>query len=381
MIKIDVLPVMADLLTAPKLDPKEEKVDAVSSAFPLLIAALLGEQPKLYLGEEIQGQAPLPEDGVTFQPVCGESVIPYFNEEQIERINDGGPFETPLANINAEDGEGEAFHWGAPDTTPISQLDNEPAGHLEDMPCEEGGTALGIFPEERESTRDLALEKTHLPRQLASSEGSLEYKATKIESETLKTKISTPKGEGETPHKGAPDYPLGQEDSQSVEIFSPATKADIQVGQETLEAPSIDLARDNLLPELVSHVKMMREKGETQLKIQLKPEHLGRLRLEFLYREGKVSTHLVTKNHQVRELILSHLTELRETLNQQNILPENMDIDVFVDGQGLENETTAQGEGGTRQQAFRSFPPKVKGNHGQTYSDIELEAGGLNYLI
>jgi len=363
----------------PKLELEEEKPGAISAAFALLLSALLGDQSELLLLNETTGQALL-EGHNNLLPV-NEETIPLLAEGQPEQSDVNAIFETIIPNMTKEENETKAAYLGDTDTVSSLQADDETDDRMPDILPGEDKSNVEVSLHRQEYIQELPPDKIELSEQADSNKDPLEKSINREQSEVTKPKISLAEEENETTGKGNLDFPSFLDDSNSSSILTTEVESKIQPQQETLEAPTIEVNSDDLVERLVSKVKMVQEQGETQLEIQLKPEYLGKLRLEFLYREGKVSTHLVTKNPQVRELLLSHLPELRETLNQQSVLQENMDIDVFVDQQGVGHETSGQEYNGNKQQPIKTLPPEVKGNNSRIYSDVELTVAGLNYLI
>ena len=68
--------------------------------------------------------------------------------------------------------------------------------------------------------------------------------------------------------------------------------------------------------------------------IHLRPEALGKIRLEVLVENSMASAQVLAENHNVRQSILNDLSLLRETLAQQGIQLENFDV---RDGQSQAN--------------------------------------------
>lgn len=371
-------------MTAPvigsKLETEEEEPKAISDAFSLLLLALVGDQSELPWCNETNGPTPQ-GDGGNLQAVNEGIRLLDPAERQTEWPEVDALFEARLPGLGQDECAAQGIHGWAQDQKLTVQEDDMVDERRPDILPRKDEDNSGILAQKQGHRQGLSPTKAKLPDQVDGYRSILRTVKNQAETSTIKSKTRAFKGEGETTNKVNSDFSFFRDDSDSAPVFTTAVRSEIQLRQEALEAPTSEVSSRDLVKELVSKVKMVREKGETQLEIQLKPEYLGKLRLEFVYKEGKVSTHLITKNPQIRELLLGHLPKLRETLNQQSVLQENIDIDVFVDQQGLEQETSSQEYNEGKQQAFKPFPPKVKGNDRQFYSDVELAIAGLNYLI
>ncbi|HHW54380.1 MAG: flagellar hook-length control protein FliK [bacterium] len=143
----------------------------------------------------------------------------------------------------------------------------------------------------------------------------------------------------------------------------------------------LDVAQPDFMDRLVARVELARERGETQLSIQLKPEALGKMQVEFVYRKGSLSTRLVVENQEVRELLAAHLPALQETLSQQGLQLDSVAVDVLVDQQGG-GDTGSQGNPWLYQQGA-PFTPGNRGSSDEewTGSGPILSREGFDYLV
>ncbi|MGI6576336.1 MAG: flagellar hook-length control protein FliK [bacterium] len=142
-----------------------------------------------------------------------------------------------------------------------------------------------------------------------------------------------------------------------------------------------ELTLTNITEELIAKVQFVRFGGETQLEIQLKPEILGKLKVELHHQEGKLSARFITGNIQVKELLATELPALRESLLHQNMQQTPMEVDIFLDYQ--ESGDTS-GQANDFHQWQRQLP------NGQITGDAEQELllavepigkGVINYLV
>ncbi|ACB84980.1 flagellar hook-length control protein FliK [Natranaerobius thermophilus] len=86
---------------------------------------------------------------------------------------------------------------------------------------------------------------------------------------------------------------------------------------------------NNLREAILQQVNLEQEGDTHTLKMKLKPEQLGQLRMQFSYQDGELKGHIFTQNAQARDVIQANLVELRNQLGEQGL--EFNELDVSVD--------------------------------------------------
>ena len=77
---------------------------------------------------------------------------------------------------------------------------------------------------------------------------------------------------------------------------------------------------------------IMTANGESRTRLNLHPPELGRLQIEISVESNKLSATLVTETQVVKELMESHLGQLRQHLSQHDLHLENFQVSVGTDG-------------------------------------------------
>lgn len=85
---------------------------------------------------------------------------------------------------------------------------------------------------------------------------------------------------------------------------------------------------DNLLKEVAQKTKFILKENGSEIKIQLKPEILGKMILKISLEKGEMHAKALVDNTQAKQLIDNNLTQLKETLKEQGI--EVKTFEVFV---------------------------------------------------
>ena len=93
---------------------------------------------------------------------------------------------------------------------------------------------------------------------------------------------------------------------------------------------------------------------ETSMEMQLNPEHLGKIYLNITEKEGAVRAQIMTQNTVVKEALETQLVELRQSLNQQGIKVDAIEVTVSTHEFEQNLEQNARHEEQMRQQMEES---------------------------
>ncbi len=98
------------------------------------------------------------------------------------------------------------------------------------------------------------------------------------------------------------------------------------------QAPTADPVLDvkvntqNVIDQIVQSAKMVKGDGTSQLEIQLRPEHLGKVTLLLTATEDGVTARIKAQSEQVRGMLTSGLTDLVASLKDMGINMKHIDI-------------------------------------------------------
>ena len=128
-------------------------------------------------------------------------------------------------------------------------------------------------------------------------------------------------------------------------------KAVVEFSDNNVRLYSIkDIAR-----EIVEQVRIMTKPGQTTMELKLYPEHLGKVSLTISSNEeGAVSARMVVENEAAKEAVEGQMFSLKETLTQQGIRVESIEVTVagysFEQNGGSDEHDNTQhkNEGGGR---------------------------------
>jgi flagellar hook-length control protein FliK len=119
-------------------------------------------------------------------------------------------------------------------------------------------------------------------------------------------------------------------------------------------APTQPLPREEVVQQIVDSARLRLGSGQSEMRIQLKPEHLGRVQLNIATEQQQVVVKVVADLPMVKELLESNLHHLRTELQGQGLEIHKFDVSVGGDSgaQNREQQAWGQQPGGRRQGAF-----------------------------
>lgn len=89
--------------------------------------------------------------------------------------------------------------------------------------------------------------------------------------------------------------------------------------------------KDNLLQQIVNKVKVDVKNNNSQIKINLKPNILGEMSIKLSMDEGVITAKAIVQDYQVKQLVESNLSQLKDNLEKQGIDITNFEVSVGQD--------------------------------------------------
>lgn len=90
--------------------------------------------------------------------------------------------------------------------------------------------------------------------------------------------------------------------------------------------------------QLIQFSKITVQEGKSQVEIQLKPEYLGKVQLQLTLEEGILTAKFLVENQAVGRMLESNLTDLRQSLQEQGLKFEQVQVEVGTGGFAQEQE-------------------------------------------
>lgn len=146
-------------------------------------------------------------------------------------------------------------------------------------------------------------------------------------------------------------------------------------------------ARENesIPAQIVQQARMIRTAENTEMVINLKPEHLGQLTLRVsVSQNGAVNASFYSDNAQVRAVIENSLVQLRQELNDQGLKVDNVQVSSYLNDSGLMNGQGGQAWQQNQQQSANrriDFDALQEEVDAVTPNDENISADGVDYKV
>lgn len=107
--------------------------------------------------------------------------------------------------------------------------------------------------------------------------------------------------------------------------------------------PTLDVReRETLLPKLVQNLESLVTEERTEVRIQLRPEHLGELKIKLSVERGIMMAEFVVQNETVRGIIASQLAQLYTALEEQGTPLSQVMINIGLGERHAQEEQQSQ---------------------------------------
>lgn len=105
--------------------------------------------------------------------------------------------------------------------------------------------------------------------------------------------------------------------------------------------------------QMISKSGLVAQNGRAEIRLELKPEYMGKLFLRLSLENGTINAKFLVENQQVRNLIENNMPQLKQSLADQGISWQEASVDVGGSGSGLFHEDSDRG---TRKWASQYSP-------------------------
>ncbi len=114
---------------------------------------------------------------------------------------------------------------------------------------------------------------------------------------------------------------------------------------ETIYTPDMD----RIYEQVTESLKLNMSEDVTEMEMSLHPASLGNVRIQVAARDGVVTANFLTQNEQVKAVLESQLVELKQSMNEQGIKVEA--IEVSVAAHAFEENLSKEGDNSSEYEA------------------------------
>jgi len=155
-------------------------------------------------------------------------------------------------------------------------------------------------------------------------------------------------------------------------LLSPSkTGLDVQTSSAQLPASNVD--PQDLVEQIVKNVELLNKASSSEMKIQLKPEFLGKMMIKIAIEDGVVTARFTTESQQVKHLLEANMGSLKQSLESQGLRVDRTEVNVQLDNGGA-----FHGNDSGRQQMWQEYAER--NNYNRLSSQARDEYGGVQDL-
>lgn len=140
---------------------------------------------------------------------------------------------------------------------------------------------------------------------------------------------------GEAEDITKPDFSVDKADKKDTHFEHPV----LQAVEQTLDnirdisfAKDIPVSGREIIDQIVEMVKVKMNQDTTSLEMQLYPEHLGKIQIHVVSKDGVMTARIVAETEAAKQAVEGGLTSLKESLEQQNLKVDAIEVMVSTTG-------------------------------------------------
>ncbi|MDR2904061.1 MAG: flagellar hook-length control protein FliK [Clostridiales bacterium] len=216
----------------------------------------------------------------------------------------------------------------------IQKIENEEIGRPKFIDA--GRETMPILVSEEAA--DNAAAMTEAPMTEGQGDAAETMKA--VEVKTTTTAAPAQKGEAQTAGQSfgqsqgeTPETLLATETDETVSAVNPAMAfdADMPIELEKINLKTIamkNINTEDVINQITEQIKVEVKGQATEIKVSLRPEHLGDVTLKIMTQNGIVTAQIVAENQRVKEIIEAGFNNLKDALQQKGINISQLSVSV-----------------------------------------------------
>ncbi len=142
----------------------------------------------------------------------------------------------------------------------------------------------------------------------------------------------------------------GNEQNQQLDQQNLQAIGDVKIGtinnqtevQKTVFSMPQPVKNSEVLNQVVEQAKVIVGQDKSEMVIQLKPDHLGKLELKVVTEQGIVAAKFIAESQQVKEIIETNMQLLKDSLQKQGIIIDSVNVQVGHDQHEYQQQNSYQ---------------------------------------
>lgn len=126
----------------------------------------------------------------------------------------------------------------------------------------------------------------------------------------------------------AKDSESGRDFSQSMAQSQTAANPIMANVEQAIEAVLPEVDAESVIRQLVERAHVAVREDVSSFEMQLNPEHMGRINLSVVAKDGMVTAQIAAENAAVKEVLESQIVTLKESLNNQGVQVEAVEVTI-----------------------------------------------------
>ncbi len=118
--------------------------------------------------------------------------------------------------------------------------------------------------------------------------------------------------------------------------------------QENINLNQVKQFRE-IINQIVEQIKVSVKPDTSSMEIQLNPEHLGKINLQVVAKDGVLSAQFTAQTQIAKEAIESQIVTLKENLNNQGLKVEAIEVTIGTSGFDQSNQANSSNQGESKQ--------------------------------
>ncbi|MNS44752.1 Flagellar hook-length control protein FliK [compost metagenome] len=118
---------------------------------------------------------------------------------------------------------------------------------------------------------------------------------------------------------------------------------------ESAKAPALPVRPEDVLPQVSKHLDQLKANQANAIKLQLYPEHLGKMEIKVVSHQGVISAQLTADSHTVKGMLESQVAQLQRTFAEMGLKVDKVEVTIASSQMNFDAQGQATQQGDAQQ--------------------------------